>query len=1301
MLKILHLSDLHIGETCDYTGLILQKIIYSLRMNKEENIDVIIVTGDIFNSSSDDDNFNTRLTFEDKLEKALAFFNGLFDDIKNLSNNNLKREDILFVPGNHDLSRKDQFDTWKLYTSFLAKFYGDNTFSKLYDSNLMITKEDNHKKFLFLGLNSNYYDKIGNEYKECIDYKQIQSVDNLLNGENNKYLDYYKIAFFHHPFYIFPENVIDEKKGTLANLTEFTKKLTDWEIKLVLHGHKHLGGTSLIGENGAQIQAIAAGALGYYGAQSHSFNIITITDQSKIELKKYISKNNHIFEPDPVIHITNRYKTGMLRDVYHSLMDSERNITRTCILKMLNELYLQKEALNILKQNSNKDFLLFCIECRINRNINKNATIFENITKFSLEIEDQKNIKKLFESPITEIYKLMKKNEKDQKLEKEGNNNRKIQYSLALLAIFFTDLYLEFTELKSNNDTIKIAFNGSGIEYNLEQQYLFIKLYCYNSDSQKYAIESISHFQSLLFKLDTYFHCLKLNVKDILPKFENSNKETQYYKIDAFIPNLIPLLSGKNIYSSNLAFVRELIQNSIDAIDFRKLLEENENEIPSNIIVNITENKGKIETFQIRDYGIGMSSDTIEHYFTVLGKSYYKEYEFSENEFDKKEVFNPISNFGIGFLSVIRPCNKVVIKTKHFIENKLYELEIGQDQDYFFITTSKDSDNSFNSGTEITCYLKDEKDSELNYSSFENYIKERMLDIKYNIIMKCKKDNGCSQDIIHAKQIRENQELPYIYLPFNEDFTNGENAIMKLESDEITKNLLSNHNYGILIRSINPDDTNIKRKIKILNAGILVEHAELQDIFSRHEDNDKVPFQELLNYNEIIFNFPPNWLPLNVSRDEVENIKGDLDSLKKEIYSSYKIQLVQYLTTHNKTPLSVLVESEKYMNYFFNVKNQESKNIVLDITFEDTIIKYNLREENFNNCKYKNISNDLNITISSNRNIYNRLRHRFQDKITQSDFSQKIVRCLNETLPGEIKDCLNSLGLSDLEYEDMKYFPVILGACLAENYPETVHENNIYHSEKNIAQLIKKKILETCTINDITRVPLVSVKYETSDITKIQVSSEDLQIRIRLIAENYDSDSQIGKYDFILEKIILVAHKNCKIETICPCKDSIQEEYEYLRDTLKDLYITNSDRTHDDYKRIDKYQISSCYMGALYNLLIKSKTSLNANNTPSLCEWIWDTALMLLYMWILSDYKQDSLTGNTENKKKYEKLLSYEEKKLRWPEEKKEQYKKMLELKLLYSERFDILCFAELLYWITAYNECILTKEKDINDLQK
>lgn len=48
------------------------------------------------------------------------------------------------------------------------------------------------------------------------------------------------------------------------------------------------------------------------------------------------------------------------------------------------------------------------------------------------------------------------------------------------------------------------------------------------------------------------------------------------YNFEAYIPTLIPLLTGDNIYSSKSVFARELIQNSIDAISVREAKDKSE-----------------------------------------------------------------------------------------------------------------------------------------------------------------------------------------------------------------------------------------------------------------------------------------------------------------------------------------------------------------------------------------------------------------------------------------------------------------------------------------------------------------------------------------------------------------------------------------------------------------------------------------------------------------------------------------------------------------------------------------------------
>src|SRR5438445_8495489 len=115
-LKILHLSDLHIGNfRYDDPNVLPVKICDTL-YEQGKKVDVIVVSGDIFDGRSiniiEDRNF------------AIVFFETLIKQLKNkgISTDSITKENILFIPGNHDLVRKKNKEFEK-YDGFIKAFY--------------------------------------------------------------------------------------------------------------------------------------------------------------------------------------------------------------------------------------------------------------------------------------------------------------------------------------------------------------------------------------------------------------------------------------------------------------------------------------------------------------------------------------------------------------------------------------------------------------------------------------------------------------------------------------------------------------------------------------------------------------------------------------------------------------------------------------------------------------------------------------------------------------------------------------------------------------------------------------------------------------------------------------------------------------------------------------------------------------------------------------------------------------------------------------------------------------------------
>lgn len=134
-----------------------------------------------------------------------------------------------------------------------------------------------------------------------------------------------------------------------------------------------------------------------------------------------------------------------------------------------------------------------------------------------------------------------------------------------------------------------------------------------------------------------------------LPKTQSNGLPLSY---QADVNRIVKLLIGKSLYPNQYIFVRELIQNSVDACN--RIQEKYTNLTPKIIInINTTEN-----SFEIIDDGDGMSKKVLSEHFSVIGKSISQEFNDSINS------VNLISQFGIGFISTFIVAQKMYIRTK-------------------------------------------------------------------------------------------------------------------------------------------------------------------------------------------------------------------------------------------------------------------------------------------------------------------------------------------------------------------------------------------------------------------------------------------------------------------------------------------------------------------------------------------------------------------------------------------------------------------------------------------------------------
>ncbi|MGA2409057.1 MAG: hypothetical protein ABSG46_01530, partial [Candidatus Binataceae bacterium] len=134
-----------------------------------------------------------------------------------------------------------------------------------------------------------------------------------------------------------------------------------------------------------------------------------------------------------------------------------------------------------------------------------------------------------------------------------------------------------------------------------------------------------------------------------------------------------------DVYGDPLSFVRELIQNALDAMRcqaYEDLPSGNTKPADPTQLPEAVRNqyKLKIRIYQAEpepsqqgerrliiefdDCGLGMDEEVVTHHFLQVGRSFY-----TTSDFRRRYSFNPTSRFGIGFLSVFNVSELVTIET--------------------------------------------------------------------------------------------------------------------------------------------------------------------------------------------------------------------------------------------------------------------------------------------------------------------------------------------------------------------------------------------------------------------------------------------------------------------------------------------------------------------------------------------------------------------------------------------------------------------------------------------------------------
>lgn len=1160
MFRILHLSDIHIGKTYKDPESIACKIASDIDHNGLSNINCIVVTGDIFDGKAD--------VSDSLINSAVYFFEILIEEINSYQEKEtINKEDLIFVPGNHDLIRVDNpKDRWNKYNLFLNKFYG--CIPDFYDKkNYSLFKDYKDYRIAFVGFNSceiekkNLFDeKYINKFEKYIEKSKLDAIGvdkskivNILKEEKaseyndygnislsqinpierkvKKLDDYTVVALFHHHFYLFPEVAQQFGDSSLIrNYTEVIQHLKYMNVSVVLHGHKHFAlERPFITDDYYEspnniIDVFAGGSVGTERTGEHTFGVLDLYDKKndiKLMHNKFVYHGENL-EPIVKKQIPPQKLTGRVvklleilktlspeqTQIYEEAFDKSFESLDICnkIISWVSEAitgftevykYLDNDYNNIL-------FLLYAVNYRTIWYMNmvgKKVSYFESASKSWNDFYDRSLSLACFaisKEKYNELFTLKKLKDVashcDQLLNSCDNKKSQVYLAFTMLGIFFSDLYLiltkyadDFKESIKYKVNIKIEENKFHenvpatrivVKSDVDRRSVYIDLLCNDATAHKMAVLFIKEFDLLINKFEDYFKIIGLKLYYLIPRIDkNKMKNTlDNYNFEAYIPTLIPLLTGDNIYSSKVVFARELIQNSIDAISVREA--KDKNDFSKKIMIELNSDKNGKRYFKIIDNGTGMDRYKIERYFTSIGRSFYSSEEYE----DLNISYKPISNFGIGFLSSFMVCKEIDVKTKYYLEDSEgLKLHIPNYDGCFFI----ELDNETNIGTELKLYLDDiiNNSDIIGNNKIVLYIQKIMQDIKYDIDIQYLNDKKEKKQInIPAHSTRKQSELQNFkfFVPFLE---NGDILSVDYSEDILSNNFINQYDYGLLIYKNKKLDNQVNHLV--LNSGIVIEQTLLESILfgsSRKSDYIYSPFMRKGEYINIIINFPANWLQLDVARENITGFSNDKRpyQIYSKIASNLYIQILQYIEYSKNNTTNVLA-----------IYLQDLINFVLYI------------------CKANKIDNELQRKLNSLKYIikiefledglrYKIARNEISNKPIQIIYFNEKARKMRNKLIGILYD---HNKLKHFNHQDINYSSILKN-------DDMLHKNKMTFNDKLIHDL--KYFINEVNVN-------LKMENDEKDIFKLFT----LFIFNKSDEIIYDELNDTSHLDLLLEKVFL------------------------------------------------------------------------------------------------------------------------------------------------------------------------------------
>jgi hypothetical protein len=180
------------------------------------------------------------------------------------------------------------------------------------------------------------------------------------------------------------------------------------------------------------------------------------------------------------------------------------------------------------------------------------------------------------------------------------------------------------------------------------------------------------------------------------------------------------LFTGNRLYDDRRAFLRELLQNAVDACHLRQLVDR---DYAPAITIRFQDD---IRIVAVRDNGIGMDRQWIEKYFLQIGISFYQSSRIRRIDREPRLGLSFISQFGIGFLSSFLVAEKIIIRTRKAGSPGLM-VTIRDLREYFDV---RPLDGKTPVGTEVVLHLRPSRAKYCRSLEYIGYLKTNIRFLK-------------------------------------------------------------------------------------------------------------------------------------------------------------------------------------------------------------------------------------------------------------------------------------------------------------------------------------------------------------------------------------------------------------------------------------------------------------------------------------------------------------------------------------------------------------------------------------------